>query len=386
MLSIRRLAIPFTIVLPGIAATLMITLAAARAQPAPAHVMVIVMENQSYDNARSTPYVASLVANSASFSNSHGIWHPSQPNYFVLWCGAMQAESGDNCPADGIPYYAENLGHASEVAGLRWRAYSENLPSIAATTCITHPGQLYLRKHCPWTNWGNVDHMNERPYTDLAVDIANDSLPQLAFVIPNACHDTHDCPIQAGDDWLSQNVPAMLSAIGPRGLLILTWDEDDYSGDNRILTVFAGPLVKPGYVSGRIITHYTVLRTICEYLGLEPMGQSAADSSITDVWSIPIGVPPAAPAAATLSPVRPNPSSGRLSTMLSVPGPTTIDAAVFDLAGRRVRTILSGVRGGATKLEWDGRDELGHRVAAGLYVLRARAGELSLERKITRVD
>jgi flagellar hook assembly protein FlgD len=41
---------------------------------------------------------------------------------------------------------------------------------------------------------------------------------------------------------------------------------------------------------------------------------------------------------------------------------------VVDLAGRRVRHLLSGVQpAGTLALTWDGRDEAGRAVGAGLY-------------------
>jgi acid phosphatase len=88
--------------------------------------------------------------------------------------------------------------------------------------------------------------------------------------------------------WLSQNLPAMISAVGPNGLVILTWDEDDSSQGNRILTVFRGQLVIPGATSNRSITHYSVVRTICDALGLPPMAAAAFDAPITDVWQSPV--------------------------------------------------------------------------------------------------
>ena len=113
------------------------------------------------------------------------------------------------------------------------------------------------------------------------------TLPNLAFVIPNLCHDTHNkgCPISVGDEWLSEQVPRMLRAVGPRGLVVLTWDEDDKkSSGNHILTIFSGPLVKPGYVATQPINHCTILRTLCEALGLTAFGAAASEAPITDVW------------------------------------------------------------------------------------------------------
>ena len=124
-----------------------------------------------------------------------------------------------------------------------------------------------MRKHCPWTNFGNLTHGNEHPFTDLATDIANGTLPQLAFIIPNQCDNSHDCPASTGDTWLSAHVPAMLGALGPNGLLILTWDEGNGLDFNHIVTVFHGPMIQPGEYAG-FINHYNVLRTVEDLYGL----------------------------------------------------------------------------------------------------------------------
>ena len=266
---------------------------AADGVPALDHVIVIIMENHSYDEVRTQTYTASLIQNGTSFSDSHGVTHPSQPNYLALWSGSTQGVTGDQCPAPGQPFSGENLGHACEAAGLTWKAYSEDLPSAGSTDCTAN-SSLYTRKHDPWTDFTNVDHTNEVPFSQLAADEAGGTLPDLAFVIPNNCDNSHNsgCSVAAGDTWLSRNVPAMLDAVGARGMVVLTWDEDDFTASNHILTVFQGVLVKGGAnVSTRHVTHYTVLRTICDVLGLQPFGAAALESPLTDIWNDSTGVP-----------------------------------------------------------------------------------------------
>ena len=258
------------------------------------HVIVVVMENQAYSTMVNRPYITSLRAQGATFTNSYGVAHPSQPNYFALWAGNTYV-TNNNCPATGSPWGFANLGNACQTAGKTWRAYSENLAVVGSTAC-SYDGSaasgLYTRKHAPWTYFTNVNHSNERPYSDLALDIANNTLPNLAFVVPNNCHNSHNlstpgCGVPESDTWLSQNLPQMLTAVGPNGLVILTYDEDNNDEGNRILTVFAGNRVIPGATSGRLIYHYTVLRTICDALGLPPVGAAFSELPITDIWQVP---------------------------------------------------------------------------------------------------
>ncbi len=251
------------------------------------HVIVVIMENHGYDQVRALPYTSTLMAESVTFTQSYGITHPSFPNYLALWGGSTRGVTTNDCPPAGAPWNVDNLGHACEVAGISWRAYSEDLPSAGYTECSSDG---YRRKHAPWTNFSNLNHDNERPYSELAKDIAANRLPTLAFVVPDNCNSTHDCAVTTGDDWLSANIPALLNALGPRGLLILTYDEDDSDVDNHILTVFAGNTVKPGTQHTTKVTHYNVLRTICDALGITPMGAAATASPIDGVWANPTAV------------------------------------------------------------------------------------------------
>jgi hypothetical protein len=290
----RRLLALASSALPALAAFTVAAPAIAVPVPHLSHVVVVIMENKSYDAARVQAYTSGLIAQNAVFTNSFAVTHPSQPNYFALWAGSTLTVTNDNCPPTGAPYGAENLGHACEAAGLSWRAYSEDLPFAGATGCSyngTTSTGLYTRKHDPWTYFTNLDHSRERPYTDLAGDLAAGTLPNLAFIVPNNCHNSHNstsagCSITDADSWLHAYLPPILAALGPDGLLILTWDEDDTVSGNHVLTVFAGAPVIPGARSPGTINHYSVVRAICQGLGLSPFGQAASATDITDVWAV----------------------------------------------------------------------------------------------------
>jgi flagellar hook assembly protein FlgD len=59
---------------------------------------------------------------------------------------------------------------------------------------------------------------------------------------------------------------------------------------------------------------------------------------------------------------------------------------LFDAAGRRVRSIVSSeLHSGVHSVRWDGRDDAGHRVHAGLYFYRLEAGGQTLRRTVVVV-
>jgi hypothetical protein len=359
------------------------------------HVIVVVLENASYASAQGAPYVSGLVSANSSFSESYGTMRPSQPNYYALWSGSTQGIATDDCPPVGAPYSGENLGHACQAAGLKWKTYSEALPAAGSTVCSASPtpdGPLYTRNHSPWTSFTNLNHANEVPYTQLAADIAAGTLPNLAFVIPDNCHNGHNagCTLSGVDAWLASQLPAMLSAVGPWGLVVLTWDEDDGLAGNRVLTVLAGPTVKPGFVSHRFVNHYTLLRTICDGLGIEPFGAAVAEAPITDVWAVrTTGVrnPPNSGGTATrVGPGRPNPFRAATSVSLTLVAPAMVSAEVYDLAGRRVRTLAPALLSGAAEIRWDGARDDGAPARPGVYLVRVRTGGAEFTRRVIRLE
>ncbi|HEU4333220.1 MAG TPA: FlgD immunoglobulin-like domain containing protein, partial [Candidatus Eisenbacteria bacterium] len=70
---------------------------------------------------------------------------------------------------------------------------------------------------------------------------------------------------------------------------------------------------------------------------------------------------------------RPNPFSSRTTIRYAAPRAGRAEIVVFDVAGRRVRTLLdAGVAPGPHEVAWDGRDESGRRVGTGVYLCRVR--------------
>ncbi len=86
-----------------------------------------------------------------------------------------------------------------------------------------------------------------------------------------------------------------------------------------------------------------------------------------------LAVGPTAPFAGVLGAVAvvPNPCVGHAEISFVLGQRAAVTAAVYDPAGRRVRTLHRGTLGaGRFALLWDGRDEGGAPVASGLYFVR----------------
>lgn len=72
----------------------------------------------------------------------------------------------------------------------------------------------------------------------------------------------------------------------------------------------------------------------------------------------------------------PNPFNPRTSIRYEVPSTGRVDLRIYDVSGRLVRTLLDGelAAGGKHEIEWNGTDEGGEHVAAGVYFARASMG------------
>ena len=74
--------------------------------------------------------------------------------------------------------------------------------------------------------------------------------------------------------------------------------------------------------------------------------------------------------------IGPNPSPGSVRIQYTMRNTTAPRIEIFDAAGRSVRRFALGEQAaGAYELVWDGRNDSGREVAAGVYFLRMRAGD-----------
>ncbi|MDD4857992.1 MAG: FlgD immunoglobulin-like domain containing protein, partial [Candidatus Krumholzibacteria bacterium] len=79
----------------------------------------------------------------------------------------------------------------------------------------------------------------------------------------------------------------------------------------------------------------------------------------------------------------PNPFRGSTSIELSVPEGCQARIAIYDAAGRRVRELFSKTLcRGSHSFVWDGADDAGRTVAAGIYFAAGSAGKARTEKKI----
>ncbi|MBV9605553.1 MAG: hypothetical protein JO027_10615 [Solirubrobacterales bacterium] len=250
----------------------------------PGHIAVLLMENEEYGSiigSKSAPYITSLAHRYALASGMYAITHPSLPNYLALTGGSTFGIDSDctDCTVS-----ATSLVDQLVAAHLSWRAYMEDLPGVCFTGASAGD---YAKKHNPFAYYTRITGDPARcanivPLTRLSADERAGRLPRFMWISPNLCHDMHDCSVSTGDRFLAGLVPGLLRALGPRGLLFLTWDEgasDDgccrLASGGHIATIAAGGAARPHARLTSPTDHYAVLQTIEDLLGLKRLRGAA---------------------------------------------------------------------------------------------------------------
>src|SRR6266498_5233602 len=325
--------------------------------PAPDHVVILILENHAYSQiigSSAAPHINALAndASSALFTQSFAIEHPSQPNYLDLFSGSNQGVTDDNVPLGTTitscggtgAFITDNLGKQLINTGLSWATYSEDLPCVGFEGATSN---AYARKHNPAANWqgpgiNQIPSTANQPFSAFPSDFTQ--LPTVCYVVPNQNNDMHNgtdpSRITIADNWMYNNLNDYIQwAKTHNSLFILTFDEDDGSHNNHIVTIFAGPMVAGGKYSEHI-DHFDVLRTIEDMYGLPYAGKASSATTITDCWTSGVSSVSStnissADAAAKVT-VYPNPATSSINFRLSKLPSSPVLIRIFDIAGRVV--------------------------------------------------
>ena len=243
------------------------------------HVVTIVMENHGFTQIDGhSPFLNALARRCGLASSYHAVTHPSLPNYLAMVSGSTQGLDGSDCsPGAGCESSGESIFSQTP-----WRAYAESMPG----PCAQENQGDYAPRHNPavyFTRVAAACTQNDVPIAQLVPDLRSGDLAPYTFVTPNLCSDEHDCQVSDGDGWLARWVPRIVRSPAYRAgttALFITYDEDDHNEANRVYTVVVAPSVPPGTVVTEDFTHYSLLRTQEELLGLPLLGGAASAASM----------------------------------------------------------------------------------------------------------
>jgi phospholipase C len=273
------------------------------------HVVWVVLENHSYDDligtpgsptATTSPYLNSLAASCGSATNSWSVTHPSLPNYLAMVSGSTGGVTTSCTPAQ-CPQRRRTLFEQVRAQGGTWRVLAESMPG----DCRHTDAYPYVVRHNPATYFPAIAadcRRFDRPMgspTDgrLADLVRTGRLPTFLLVVPNQCHNTHDCDIATGDTWLSEVVALIVGGPDYRAgntVVVVTWDEgkDGYGGQNcrvfadrtcHLATVVISPTTPPGARSSTRFDHYSLLETTERLLGIRTYLGHAGDRRTTSM-------------------------------------------------------------------------------------------------------
>jgi phosphatidylinositol-3-phosphatase len=243
------------------------------------------MENRDYSSVLGSPdapYVTWLAHRYGLATNSFAVSHPSLPNYLALIGGSTFGITSDctTCSVDG-----PSLPTQLAAAHIPWRAYMEGMPSACYSGGWAGG---YAKKHDPFMYFSAVvskpdQCLHVESLSRMSSELSGrDPIPGFTWITPNLCNDGHDCSTSTADSWIKANVPSILKALRPNGVLFITWDEGYGSqgccgsaGGGHILTIVAGPGAKAHAVDAAPVDHYSILKTIERIYGLGFLGQAA---------------------------------------------------------------------------------------------------------------
>ena len=326
----------------SVAATATLVAAAGGIEGVPAlnHVFVIIGENTQLSqlNKNNSPYtLGTLAPASAWLTNYWATTHYSESNYVAMMSGQFTDCQQKDGKAASCHQDVDNLFHQLYSVGRTFTTWSESMPdachllNTGGDPTLNH----YAAKHNPQVFFDNVEGdavsavgaggwldngstqggafcratniatgsagPNDMSGFNAALASNASTISDFNLVVPNECEDAHsNCkpagnPILQFDNFLAREVPLIGAYIAAHGgTLIVTYDEGVTSspvravkfGDGGNVAFLAwGPQVRAGTIIGTEYTHYSLLRTLEDGLGVGGyVGSAAAVTPITEIW------------------------------------------------------------------------------------------------------
>jgi acid phosphatase len=306
--------------------------------PGFSHVFVVMEENHGYSQVvgnSAMPYLSMLINNYGLATQYYANSHPSLPNYLWITSGSNDGITTDECESSSGPLDVDNAVRELNAAGVSWRAYMEDLPSVGWMGCKS--GE-YRQKHDPFAYYSDVANNTDQqqhivPFSQFDTDLAADNFAGYNFVTPDLCDDLHSDPscsngctsnsssacFTGADNWLKTNIGPLLNTNmfqpGGDGVLIIVFDEGsaNVNGGGQVAWVIVGPQVK-GYRSTNFYQHQSTLRLMLQGLGVTKFPQAAATAAEMSEFFKPISSATATATPAPSSTPSPRPTASSTPT------------------------------------------------------------------------
>jgi hypothetical protein len=185
-------------------------------------------------------------------------------------------------------------------------------------------------------------------------------------------------PIIIGDNWINTHLNNYIQwAKTHNSLFILTFDEDNGTENNRIATIFNGPMVQSSQYANHIV-HYNVLRTLEDMYNLPYAGYAA--TPIDFCWktaATKLNTTHSKKEENTIS-ISPNPVDDELNINGDViSNDDIIDLTITDLIGKPIFNNQYSTPQSSIKIETS-------TFPAGLYFLKITSDNLQFVTKFIK--
>lgn len=284
----------------GAAARLAQPLASARSSAVPApHVMLIVLENQSYSDIvgnRDAPFMNKLERHYETATNSYGIGHYSLDNYLAILSGTFYPWSTDDCSAGpGCQTTSPTFPGQLDAAHVTWRAFMGAMPTNCSRDdtkggyAVRHDPFVYfprlIRAHCSWVE----------PASKMLAELNGSAPPDFVWFSPSICFDgggDESCStIARADAFLALELPRIEATrwYADNGTIILTFDEGDANGQgageflhgagNHVLTIVISDATRGAGRYTSYVNHFGLLAGLENRFGVSCLAQACSSSN-----------------------------------------------------------------------------------------------------------
>jgi phosphatidylinositol-3-phosphatase len=279
-----------------------------------AHVIWIIFENQGYNQVvgkDELPYTNRLASSCGLATRYYGVGDPSLPNYIAMTSGGTWGVTRDSSG----PLHVPSIFSQVRGAHRQWRSYSEGMPRNCDGSDYPSHNPVYTVHHEPVLYYAGIRRDCARWAVPLgtlhrgvfARALATNRLPAFAIVGPSDDGGTRKpgCSRPCGNvdpprsdsflrAWMKKIIASKAYAAGTTAVFV-TWDEDA-AFENRLCpalhcdhlaTLVISPSARPGTRSDSFFSHYSLLRTTEDLLGLHGhLGKAASSLSMAQAFHL----------------------------------------------------------------------------------------------------
>jgi phosphatidylinositol-3-phosphatase len=260
----------------------------------PSKLLVVVLENRGSCQATSgMPRLTQAAARYGQARQSFALTHPSLGNYLAIAGGSTFGVRDDKPPSDHPLTGASVFGQVL-AAGHVAKTYAEGMQG----TCELRSRGRYAVKHNPWPYFTAAnERAGCRRYDipsgtptrgPLHDDIAAGTLPTFALLIPDLCHDAHDCSLGTADRWLAGWLRPLLAGPDFRAghlAVVVTFDEDDHHAGNHIYTAVLHPALHGAAVDAPV-DHNALSGAASRLVGARPLRTAAQKTDLLTAFGL----------------------------------------------------------------------------------------------------